>query len=93
MGPDVVKQDMTAQRISDFFDVDKTVIVPARNQSVNGQCTKKDRSCKGKEIRDSRYNDMKASMYLLSNAFRINQQKAPDNLPSVRAAKAFFKEM
>jgi len=36
---------------------------------------------------------MKASMYLLSNAFRINQQKAPDNLPSVRAAKAFFKEM
>merc|ERR1712151_597081 len=58
-----------------------------------GQCTKKDQSCKGTEIRDSRYNDMKASMYLLGNAFRINQQKAPDNLPTVRAAKAFFKEM
>jgi len=32
-------------------------------------------------------------MYLLGNAFRLNQTKAPDNLPTVRAAKAFFKEM
>ena len=29
-------------------------------------------------------------MYLLGNAFRINQTKAPDNLPTVQAAKAFF---
>jgi len=36
---------------------------------------------------------MKASMYLLGNAFRFNQQKAPDNLPTVRAAKAFFKKV
>ena len=36
---------------------------------------------------------MKTSMYLLANAFRLNQTKAPDNLPSVRAAKRFFKEM
>ena len=36
---------------------------------------------------------MKTSMYLLGNAFRINQQKAPDNLPTVKAAKKFFKEM
>ena len=35
---------------------------------------------------------MKTSMYLLGNAFRINQQKAPDNLPTVKAAKAFFKQ-
>ena len=42
---------------------------------------------------DSRYNDMKTSMYLLGNAFRINQQKAPDNLPTVKAAKKFFKVM
>merc|ERR1712151_1160925 len=54
---------------------------------------KKDASCKGAEIRDSRYNDMKTSMYLLGNAFRINQTKAPDNLPTVQAAKAFFKQM
>jgi hypothetical protein len=32
-------------------------------------------------------------MYLLGNAFRLNQQKAPDLLPSVIAAKQFFKEM
>jgi len=91
MGNDVVKGDMKAQSIQDFFDVKGVVIVPAKKGSINGQCTKKD--CKGKEIRDSRYNDMKTSMYLLGNAFRYNQQKAPDNLPTVKAAKAFFKEM
>ena len=93
MGPDVVKADMTAQSIQDFFDVTKTVVMEAKNSSINGQCTKKDGNCKGKEIRDSRYNDMKTTMYLLGNAFRINQTKAPDNLPTVKAAKAFFKEM
>merc|ERR1719329_56430 len=79
--------------IQKFFDAEGVVVVEARNQSINGQCTKKDASCKGAEIRDSRYNDMKASMYLLANAFRINQTKAPDNLPTVQAAKAFFKKM
>ena len=61
--------------------------------SIGGQCTRKDGNCKGREVRDSRYNDMKTSMYLLANSFRLNQQKAPDNLPTVQAAKAFFKEM
>jgi len=69
------------------------VVVQAKRQDINGQCTKKDGKCKGTEVRDSIYNDMKASMYLLANAFRINQTKAPDNLPSVKAAKKFFKEM
>eukprot|EP00587_Corethron_hystrix_P009776 CAMPEP_0113308394 /NCGR_PEP_ID=MMETSP0010_2-20120614/6850_1 /TAXON_ID=216773 ORGANISM="Corethron hystrix, Strain 308" /NCGR_SAMPLE_ID=MMETSP0010_2 /ASSEMBLY_ACC=CAM_ASM_000155 /LENGTH=222 /DNA_ID=CAMNT_0000163427 /DNA_START=218 /DNA_END=886 /DNA_ORIENTATION=+ /assembly_acc=CAM_ASM_000155 len=93
MGPAVVKADMSDPSIQNFFDLKGAVIVEARRQDINGQCTKKDQSCKGSEIRDSRYNDMKASMYLLGNAFRINQTKAPDNLPTVKAAKAFFKEM
>lgn len=93
MGSAVVKGDMTDPTVQDFFDVSKTVIVEAKRQDVNGQCTKKDSTCKGKEIRDSRYNDMKASMYLLGNAFRINQTKAPDNLPTVQAAKKFIKVM
>ncbi len=84
---------MSDPLIQKFFDVQGVVVVPARNQAINGQCTKKDNSCKGAAIRDSRWNDMKASMYLLGNAFRINQTKAPDNLPTVRAAKAFFKEI
>ena len=69
------------------------VVVQAKRKDINGSCTKKDKNCKGKEVRDSQYNDMKTSMYLLGNAFRLNQTKAPDNLPSVRAAKKFFKEM
>ena len=93
MGPAVVKGDMSAQDIQHFFDTEGTVIVEAKRQDVNGQCTKKDNDCRGREVRDSRWNDMKASMYLLGNAFRINQQKAPDNLPTVQAAKLFFKKV
>lgn len=93
MGPAVIEGDMTAPIIQTFFDTNGIVVVPAKKKDINGVCTKKDGDCKGKEIRDSRWNDMKASMYLLGNAFRINQQKAPDNLPTVRAAKAFFKEI
>lgn len=70
MAPAMVEQDMTAYPIQHFFDPEGTVIVPAKRKDVNGQCTKKDGDCKGKEIRDSRWNDMKASMYLLANAFR-----------------------
>lgn len=93
MGPAVVAGDMNDAGIQTFFDINGVVVVAAKRKDINGSCTKKDRDCKGREIRDSRWNDMKASMYLLGNAFRINQQKAPDNLPTVKAAKAFFKEM
>ncbi len=80
-------------KIYTFFDTTNVVVVKARNQAVNGQCTKADATCRGKEVRDSRYHDMKTSMYLLANAFRINQQKAPDMLPTVQAAKQFFREV
>jgi len=80
LGPDVVKADFSAAKIQTFFDPKALVVVEAKIKD-------------GKEIRDSYYNDMKTSMYLLGNAFRLNQTKAPDNLPSVRAAKLFFKEM
>lgn len=80
MGGSVVKGDMMDAKIQTFFDPQGALIVPAKRQDVNGQCTKKDGNCKGREIRDSRYNDMKASMYLLANAFRTDQQKPPDRL-------------
>jgi hypothetical protein len=93
MGQEVVKGDMNSPIIQNFFDVNGAVVVEAKRKDVNGQCTKKNNDCKGREIRDSRYNDMKAAMYLLGNAFRTDQQKPPDRLPTVKAAKAFFKEM
>jgi hypothetical protein len=80
LGPTVVKGDMSVATIQTFFDPLGVVVVPAKRKDVNGQCTKKDGDCRGKEIRDSRYNDMKASMYLLGNAFRTDQQKPPDRL-------------
>ena len=86
-------QSLNTSSIKDFFDVTKTVVVEGKKKDINGVCTKKDGDCKSTTIYDSRYNDMKTSMYLLGNAFRINQQKAPDNLPTVKAAKKFFKQM
>jgi hypothetical protein len=80
MGGEVVKGDMTQPTIQNFFDPEGAVIVAAKRKDVNGQCTKKGNDCKGREIRDSRWNDMKVSMYLLGNAFRINQQKPPERL-------------
>jgi len=93
MGPAVSTGDMTTPIIRDFFDPTKVIVVQRKSQSINGQCTTNEEGCTRNEVRDSRYNDMKTSMYLLGNAFRINQQKPPDNLPTVKAAKAFFKEM
>jgi hypothetical protein len=93
MGSEVAKADMSSPVVQQFFDVEGTVVVPAKRKDVNGQCTKKDGDCRGREIRDSRYNDMKAAMYLLGNAFRSDQQKPPDRLPTVKAAKAFFRQM
>lgn len=93
IGPEIVKADFSAPKIQSFFDPNGLVVVAAKRKDVNGQCTKKNGDCKGSEVRDSVWNDMKTSMYLLGNAFRLNQTKAPDNLPSVRAAKKFFKEM
>lgn len=80
MGTLIVKGDMSNPVVSTFFDVNGIVVVEAKRKDVNGQCTKKDNECKGREIRDSRWNDMKASMYLLGNAFRTDQQKPPDRL-------------
>jgi hypothetical protein len=69
MGTYAAKGDMTNPSIQTFFDVDGVVVVEAKRKDV-----------KGREIRDSRWNDMKASMYLLGNAFRTDQQKPPDRL-------------
>jgi hypothetical protein len=80
LGPEILKGDMTNPKIQTFFDVNGIVVVEAKRKDVNGQCTKKDGDCRGREVRDSRYNDMKASMYLLANAFRTDQQKPPDRL-------------
>jgi hypothetical protein len=88
---DMSSSSTASNKFQAFFDPTGTVIVPSkRTTDVNGQCTKKDGDCRGKEIRDSRWNDMKASMYLLANAFRTDQQKPPDRLPTVKAARAFF---
>lgn len=93
LGPEVVQSDFSQAKIQNFFNPEGLVVVEAKRKDINGQCTKKGANCKGQAIRDSYYNDMKTSMYLLANAFRLNQTKAPDNLPTVKAAKRFFKEM
>ena len=75
----MVKGAITDPAISQFFDKKGIVTVEGDQYAYleDGKTcrTKKaDGSCKGAEIRDSRYNDMKTTMYLLGNAFRFNQQ-------------------
>eukprot|EP00518_Triparma_eleuthera_P001523 CAMPEP_0182455938 /NCGR_PEP_ID=MMETSP1319-20130603/1944_1 /TAXON_ID=172717 /ORGANISM="Bolidomonas pacifica, Strain RCC208" /LENGTH=239 /DNA_ID=CAMNT_0024654105 /DNA_START=71 /DNA_END=788 /DNA_ORIENTATION=+ len=96
LGPSIVKGDLQSAPLVDFFDPQGIVVVEGLSFSKEGRktCLKKaDGGCKGEEIRDSKWNDMKTSMYLLGNAFRFNQQKAPENLPTVKAAKAFAKDI
>lgn len=93
MAPAIAAGNLAAEEVQHFFDEEGTVIMESKRSDIRGQCTKKDKDCRAREIRDSRFNDMKTSMYLLGNAFRINQTKPPDNLPTVKAAKAFFKDM
>jgi len=93
MTPALINGDLTEQPVQDFFDVTKTVVIEGKKKDINGVCNKKDGDCRAQDIYDSRWNDMKTSMYLLGNAFRINQTKAPENLPSVKAAKKFFKQV
>lgn len=54
----MVKGEPQAASIQFFFDPQGVVVVPAKKKDINGQCTKKDGDCRGKEIRDSRFNDM-----------------------------------
>ncbi|GMH52896.1 hypothetical protein TrVE_jg7587 [Triparma verrucosa] len=94
LGPAIVKGDMQALALKDFLDPQGIVVVEGLSFTSENRknCLKKaDGGCKGEEIRDSKINDMRTSMYLLGNAFRFNQQKAPENLPTVKAAKSFFK--
>lgn len=91
MSDDIIKGDMSLITIQHFFDPLGTVVVEAKRKDVNGQCTKKDNNCKGSAIYDSRYNDMKVSMYLLGNAFRTDQQKPPDRLR--KFMKYFFQKV
>merc|ERR1740136_5556 len=49
MGPAMLKKDMTDPLIQHFFDPNGAVIVEARRQDINGQCTKKNQTCKGAE--------------------------------------------
>ncbi|GMH72295.1 hypothetical protein TL16_g05879 [Triparma laevis f. inornata] len=94
LGPSIVKGDVGSEKLKSFFDPEGIVVVEGLSFSKEGRksCLKKaDGGCKGEEIRDSKINDMRTSMYLLGNAFRFNQQKAPENLPTVKAARSFFK--
>jgi hypothetical protein len=60
LGPLLIKGDLTNPVIEKFFDPNGIVVVEAKRKDVNGQCTKKGNDCRGYEVRDSRWNDMKA---------------------------------
>ena len=48
-----------------------------------------DEACKVEEKFSSRWEDMKLSMFLLGNAFRMDSGKPPEKVKQVKEAKAF----
>ena len=57
------------------------------------QCIGDDNSCITKEKYSSRYEDMKLSMFLLGNAFRMDSGKPPEKVKQVKEAKAFTSQV
>ena len=86
VGDAIKKGNMQAQGIDDFF-ADTIKVSEAK---LKRQCFGDEESCKTKEKFSSRWEDMKLSMFLLGNAFRMDSGKPPEKVKQVKEAKAFI---
>ena len=86
VGEAIKKGDLTSLAIEDFFS-DNIKVQERRNKK---QCLALDKSsCVVDEKFSSRWEDMKLSMFLLGNAFRMDSGKPPEKVKQVKEAKAF----
>jgi len=90
LGESIKKGDLQGDRISDFF-ADNIKVQSARQKR---QCLAVDgASCQVDEKFSSRWEDMKLTMFLLGNAFRMDSGKPPEKVKQVKEAKAFTKQV
>jgi len=89
VGENIKKGNFEAASIDEFFS--DTIQVSAAKQKK--QCAGGGSECLTKEKFSSRYEDMKLSMFLLGNAFRMDSGKPPEKVKQVKEAKAFFAQV
>ena len=89
VGEAIKQGDLKAARIDEFF-ADTIQVSQARQKR---QCIGDDKSCFSKEKFSSRWEDMKLSMFLLGNAFRMDSGKPPEKVKQVKEAKAFIAQV
>lgn len=89
LGAAVKKGELSDPRITDFFS-DNIQVVSARQKR---QCVGSGKECQVDEKFSSRWEDMKLSMYLLGNAFRMDSGKPPEKVKQVKEAKAFTSQV
>jgi hypothetical protein len=89
LGDAVKKGELSGGAVENFFAANIQT-VSARQKR---QCVGSDASCKVDEKFSSRWEDMKLSMFLLGNAFRMDSGKPPEKVKQVKEAKAFTQQV
>jgi len=90
LGEEIKKGDLKGARITDFF-ADNIKVQSSRQKR---QCLSANAAeCAVDEKFSSRWEDMKLTMFLLGNAFRMDSGKPPEKVKQVKEAKAFTKQV
>jgi hypothetical protein len=89
VGNDLQAGNLSSPTITEFF-ADTIQVSKAKQKR---QCIGDDKSCTTQEKFSSRWEDMKLSMYLLGNAFRMDSGKPPEKVKQVKEAKVFFTQV
>jgi len=88
----IAEGNLRSPSVTNFFDI-SMVVTSARSKRNCATTITFGSECKVKETKSSRYDDMKLTMYLLGNAFRLDSGKSPEKVKQVRQAKGFFSEV
>ena len=90
VGEAIKKGELSSPSIEDFF-ADNIQVQKKRQKR---QCLSLDQSaCEVSDKFSSRWEDMKLSMFLLGNAFRMDSGKPPEKVKQVKEAKAFTSQV
>lgn len=88
LGEAIKKGDLQGDAIQNFFS-DNLKIQSARQKRQCLAVPGSAESCQVNEKFSSRWEDLKLSMFLLGNAFRMDSGKPPEKVKQVKEAKAF----
>ena len=90
VGEAIKKGELDGEPLQNFF-ADNIQVTSARQKR---QCSSLGGSaCQVEEKFSSRWEDMKLSMFLLGNAFRMDSGKPPEKVKQVKEAKAFTSQV